>query len=232
MKHFIYAIGDIHGCLEVFDRLWTKIEAHMNENPEALKTVVFLGDYIDRGPDSAGVIHRVIEMTSLLEKYDVKVVALKGNHEDMFQEYLDRRNNGSFLYNGGTETLRSYWDPLTDSVIIPDSHKEFLKNLRVYYNVGRFLFVHAGIDPTLSPEEQREHSMIWNRAWNNFDGEYQGGLFVVHGHTPVEDVVQKKNQLNIDTACVFGRSLTCVVIEENQEDDNFTFIQERNVLEG
>lgn len=228
-KHLIYSIGDIHGCLKTLDALWLKIEHHMNSNPSEKRTVVFLGDYVDRGPDSSGVVHRIMEMSELFPEYGIDLVALKGNHEDMMiSAHENQMSSDARLWysNGGVQTMDSY------TSVVPDSHLAFLKGLKVWHQIGRFVFVHAGIEPFREMEYQTEADMLWGRDWVYYDGPFDDDerLFVVHGHTPYDGPIQQlSHQLNIDTACVFNNLLTCVVIEADQEDNNFTFIQEKNI---
>lgn len=228
-KHLIYAIGDVHGCLKTLDALWLKIEEHMNNNPAEKRTLIFLGDYVDRGPDSAGVIHRLIELRRLLPEYGIELVTLKGNHEDMMYAGLEHpmsSDAGLWYTNGGSQTLASYGE-----AGVPDSHIQFIKSLKIWHQIGRFIFVHAGIEPFTEMEYQSELEMIWSRDWVKYNGPFDDDekLFVVHGHTPIDGVNLLDYQLNIDTACVFGGILTCVVIDEDQTDNNFEYIQEMNI---
>lgn len=197
----IYAIGDIHGCLDELKELFVSIDYLIGNDDE----VVFLGDYIDRGPDSKGVIDFVIDRLSDKEKYPHKYTALTGNHEVMMleKEYY-------WPMNGGIETLKSYGNDIEN---VPAAHWTFLQNLNINYKVGRTVFVHAGLDPYYGLEEQISEQMLWDRNWVGYDGTYKGDYMVVFGHTPKDKVIEKKNQVNIDTGCVFGNKLTCAILE-------------------
>ena len=193
----LLAVGDIHGCLEPLERLMAQVA------PRAQDQLVFLGDYVDRGPDSAGVLDYLCDFGRRFPA----TVFLKGNHEAMFLDFLVGRDRLSFLANGGQETLDSY--EKRDSQEIPDAHRRFLEDLRLYYETPDFIFVHAGLLPGLSPEQQSEEDLLWIR--NAFlNSSYSWGKTVVFGHTPQTDgPLIGSERMGLDTGAVYGRSLTC-----------------------
>lgn len=203
----IYAIGDVHGCIDELNLLLKQIDAEIQ--PDDI--IVMLGDYVDRGPDSYGVVERLIALKSTMGD---RLICLKGNHEDMM--FNDKN---TWLFNGARQTEKSYED-----VGKPISvHKDFYDSLETYYSYGRYVFVHAGLDPTLSLDNQADQDMLWSRRSVGYDGDYVDNMFVVYGHTPTQNVIVRRNQLGIDTACVFGGKLTAAKI--NPKTEQVTFIQ-------
>lgn len=206
-----YAIGDIHGCLKELAQLVLRIQDYHSANHTGEQgKYVFVGDYIDRGPDSKGVIDYLIDLSSIHE-----CVFLRGNHEDMFLHDL-----GSFMMNGGYQTLTSYgWNAymgspeafLKDS--FPAEHMKFIKKTVIRHRDELRLYVHAGIIRHLG-NDQSESTMLWVREQFLRDDSEQGG-YVVHGHTPVGPEL-KKNRCNVDSACVFGHYLTAAVFDDKQ----------------
>jgi len=201
----IFAIGDIHGCLEKLKDLMPKTGID-NQND----TLIFIGDYIDRGKFSSEVVDHVIR----LQKEYKKVVCLRGNHEDMFAHYLEGMNEDMYLNNGGINTLHSYEIILSDDTEerkrkIPAEHRKFFKSLLPYYETEDYIFVHAGMKPGLSLQEQTMHDLLWIRH-EFIDAEYDFGKTVVFGHTPLNNPLINKNMIGIDTGAVYGGKLTCV----------------------
>ena len=192
----LLAIGDIHGCLAQLTGLMALV------NPAAADRVVFLGDYVDRGPDSAGVIDYLIEFAAAFPQ----TVFLRGNHEQMFLEYLDGQDPALFLINGGRQTLDSYRDcglwPL------PSSHRRFLESLRHYFESAQHIFVHAGLRPGIPLAGQTDFDMLWIRH-EFLESNYDWGKTVVYGHTPLEEPLLGGRRIGVDTGCVYGRRLTC-----------------------
>lgn len=201
----IFAIGDIHGCADELRLLLNKLALASDTR------VVFIGDYVDRGPDSKGVIDTILELREACP-----VITLMGNHEAMFLDYLEdpySARAGAFIYNGGSATLASYADD-TAEVTIPPEHIEFLRELRLCYETEHNFFVHAGIPdvPIRELDVARDGpSMLWIRR-KFLRSEYQWSKVVVHGHTPVHTVTLKPNRINIDTGCVFRRRLSAVAL--------------------
>jgi serine/threonine protein phosphatase 1 len=213
-----YAIGDIHGSLDKLKSLAAACLQHAGDQPMHF---VFLGDYIDRGPDSAGVVRYMMRLQSELGE---RVIALKGNHEAWALEFADQaRPAESWLRNGGGATLQSYG--VRSVAELPQAHLDWMRALRLSYDDGRRFFVHAGIDPEKPLDAQDEYDLLWIRLPFLTDTRDYGRL-IVHGHTPLEDGVPEllSNRLNIDTAAVFGGPLTAAVFDDAQTDP-ITFLQ-------
>jgi serine/threonine protein phosphatase 1 len=206
----LFAIGDIHGCP---DELGAVLKAIA---PTSADTIVFVGDYVDRGPSARAVLDQLIE----LQRGDAETVFLKGNHEDMMLSFLGfpGRYGDSFLFNGGAQTLDSYGlsEDTLDRALehIPPAHVEFLQNLATSYHRPPYLFVHAGILPTRQLEEQAVEDMLWIRQEFIFNI-HQLAATVVFGHTPMRAVmVDLPYKLGIDTGLVYGGKLTCLEFTE------------------
>ena len=214
----LYAIGDIHGDLEKLDEL---LEVMPLERGDRL---VFLGDYIDRGPDSPGVIDRLIELRA---RYDC--VFLLGNHESMFLDFLGWTDDAyfggdAFLLNGGDRTLAGYGyfdreETDSESFRLPKAHQDFLLGLVLSYVEGDFLFVHAGLsqnrlrsgDLAYAIRMSRHEDMLWNRT--STDLPHDLGVTIIYGHTPNEDFSVRWNcpfSIGIDTGAVYGGPLTAI----------------------
>jgi len=222
----VYAIGDIHGRSDLLRHMMQLIDRDSNAASPVRQTVlVFIGDYVDRGPDSAGVIDLLLQVTS---DPGYTTYALKGNHEVMFLEFL---SNPTALFqwaaNGGAETLESYGIDVdaaahssdgaeklrrTALSVIPDEHLAFLSQLETAVQIGDYLFVHAGVRPGVPLEAQDEHDMIWIREpFLDHSGGF--GKVVVHGHTPVREPEVKTNRIDIDTLAWRSGQLTALVLE-------------------
>ena len=207
----LFAIGDIHGCPDELGVMLNAIK------PVAGDTVVFVGDYVDRGPSARDVIEMLLERE---REGGAEFVFLKGNHEDMMSAYLGLPGNygESFLFNGGASTLESYGvgeRQLPDArAYIPDHHFEFVRRLATSYLRPPYLFVHAGVVPALEIEEQRVEDMLWIRQEFIYSP-HKLGATVVFGHTPMRAVlVDMPYKLGIDTGLVYGGKLTCVELTE------------------
>lgn len=199
----LLAIGDIHGCLDQLNTLMAQVM------PTAGDQVIFLGDYVDRGPASAGVIDALIEFGRTFPSS----VFLRGNHEQMFTDYLEGHDPTAFLINGGLKTLNSYQD--SGQWPIPSSHHNFLETLLNYYETEDYIFVHAGLRPCIPLAEQDNSDLIWiRRAFISSD--YDWGKTVVYGHTPLEEPFLAETRLGLDTGCVYGRQLTCCDVRTRQ----------------
>jgi serine/threonine protein phosphatase 1 len=205
-----YAIGDIHGALHKLESLVGQCRHHAGG--DALK-FVFVGDYIDRGPQSCGVVRYLI---ALAQELPGNVVTLMGNHEAMLLAIID----GMFapedwLSQGGTQTLQSYG--VTDACDLPREHVDWLRRLRFSYDDGRRFFVHAGVDPARPLDAQSEHDLLWIREpFLSHGGGY--GRLVVHGHTPIAAGIPelRSNRLGLDTGAGYGRPLTAAVFSDEQ----------------
>lgn len=218
-----YAVGDIHGCLHLLDALLVKIEADLVARPVGESFLIFVGDLIDRGPDSAGVIERLRHYS----RPGVRPIFLMGNHE----EYLLRILSGetadldAWLSYGGKECVASYGlapDQLAvlpegEALLrlrqaIPDSHRRFLKSFADTFRFGDYLFVHAGIRPGLAIEDQVQADLRWIRELF-LDDSRDHGFVVVHGHTIFDAVDERPNRIGIDTGAYRTGVLTALVVD-------------------
>jgi serine/threonine protein phosphatase 1 len=208
-----YVIGDIHGCLAELRYLLEQLPL---ENGDGL---VFLGDYIDRGPDSMGVVSYLLEVP---RQANVEAVFLKGNHEDMFLDYLGLPGNHGdvFLSNGGVATLLSYGiaTPSLGGIEVaerlPQAHLDFYLNLETFYVVKPYLCVHAGIQPLKKLEEQTAAEMYWIRS-EFIRNPHKLPLTVLFGHTPQKEALfDLPYKIGLDTGLVYGNKLSCFAIEE------------------
>jgi serine/threonine protein phosphatase 1 len=204
----LFAIGDIHGRADKLDEIMSRIEI----NPEH-DTLVFIGDYIDRGPDSKGVINSLIN----IQKKFKNAICLLGNHEQMLLDYhLHRKNEEVFFMNGGNVTAFSYGLIRTDAGVridIPEDHIAFFQSLRPYYETDRFIFVHAGLKPGIPLAEQKKKDLLWIRDEFINDRSVLEKI-VVFGHTPVAKPLVEQYKIGIDTGAAYGGKLTCVELTQ------------------
>ena len=200
MSH-TFAIGDIHGCHVQLENLLDMIEL---EWPGG--TVVFLGDYVDRGPQSRQVVERIMAGP---HAPGWRWIALKGNHEEMMVSALrDGVSPTMWLMNGGDATLESFGG------IVPEAVIDWMAGLPMIHTDRNRIFVHAGIDAALPLDAQDPHTLLWQRPLPGVSGNY-GGRHLVHGHTPLaENPLTTGNRTNIDTACVYGGSLTVAMFDD------------------
>jgi serine/threonine protein phosphatase 1 len=221
----IYAIGDIHGRLDLLDSVLGRIDTDMGEHPLSNTFRIFLGDYIDRGPDSKHVLDRLVNYCATHP-----TVFLKGNHEAFLGEFL---KNPDVLrvwrHCGGINTLLSYGlaprmetnaqdqRELASELdrILPSSHREFLCGLKHYFICGDFFFVHAGVRPGIQLTKQSEDDLLWIRE-DFLLSEDHFGKVIVHGHTPVPEPDIRPNRINIDTGAYATGRLTCLVLESDK----------------
>ncbi len=207
----IYAVGDIHGCLDRLEMLLDEVQPDLEKD-----VLLFVGDYIDRGPDSRGVVDYVLK---LQQKYPQEhVVCLKGNHEAMFLNFLEGRERELFLFNGGLGTLRDYWGDNWDSIkelLLPPEHESFYQELRAYYETPDYIFVHGGLKPGVPLPEQQEEDLLWIRGEFITSMEDFGRL-VVFGHTPFKRPLVMPNKIGIDTGAVYGNYLTCLKLPQKE----------------
>lgn len=225
----IYAIGDIHGETGKLDLLHSMIEADARVRQSERKVAVYLGDYVDRGPDCAGVIGRLADNPMP----GFEMFFLKGNHEEFMLHFMETGDSSSgWFHNGGLNTLQSYgvetsgrslWRPDSKELLeklretLPERHREFLERLHLYHIEGDYLFVHAGIRPGLPLRDQTAADLLWIR--NLFlDSEEDHGFMVVHGHTPSDGPQIRSNRIGIDTGAVYGGKLTALVLEGEGKD--------------
>jgi serine/threonine protein phosphatase 1 len=172
-----------------------------------------MGDYIDRGSQSFEVVQHLIE----LQNQHPDTVFLKGNHEQMLEDYLSGRDRMTYLYNGGQETLDSYLRQggVSGRYPIPDSHLRFFASLRLMFETDDYIFVHAGLRQGLPPERQRPEDLLWIRE-NFIDNRHSFGKRVIFGHTPFDEPRVEANKIGIDTGAVYGNKLTCVQLPEEK----------------
>lgn len=221
----LYAVGDVHGRLDLLDELLGKITADIRDRPAAAATIVFLGDLIDRGPDSAGVIERVRTLAG-----PAKTLLLLGNHEEILLRVLDGEPGLAYdwLGFGGDACVESYglsaaslkaMDEARIATVlreaIPPAHVAFLKEAGDTIRFGDYLLVHAGIRPGIAIENQQPHDLRWIRQPFLSDA-HDHGCFVIHGHTISDDVDQRTNRLGIDTGAYRTGVLTAAVVEGSE----------------
>ena len=195
----ILAIGDIHGSLEKLQLLMATIDWDPAED-----TLLFIGDYVDRGPDSAGVIDHIL---GLMEWSD-NIICLRGNHEQLFLDFLEGRNVDTFIHNGGYHTIQSYGG---EDAGIPEDHYAFLDSLPLYWETEDYIFVHAGLRDGLALRDQDPRDLLWIRE-EFIRSDYDHGKRVVYGHTPTREPLVMANKIGIDTGAVYGGRLTCLEI--------------------
>ena len=209
----LVAIGDIHGCPESLDALLARIDPSPNDH------LLFVGDYIDRGPGSKAVIDRLLDL-----REGVPCTFLRGNHEAMMIEYLDSGTFSLWRMNGGVSTLQSYLRDETSEIQIPAAHAEFVRDTKLYHETDGFLFVHAGLNPNLTIEENLdepdEEVLLWERGHLDVS-DVAWEKTVVCGHTPQPEPISREKLVLIDTGCVYhmkpgmGR-LTAVYLPERE----------------
>jgi serine/threonine protein phosphatase 1 len=220
----IYAVGDIHGRLDLLRKLHDLIAADAKGADAAVKTIVYLGDYVDRGLDSRGVIDCLMDETPA----GLNAVYLKGNHEAVTLEFLDDAAVGEdWLQFGGDATLYSYGVQLAGTAggqrnlidaqltfreNLPDRHLSFLRSLRSQCLIGDYLFVHAGVKPGVPVAEQRDQDLLWIRG-EFLNSKADHGAMVVHGHSISLEGEDKPNRVNIDTGAYATGVLTCLVMD-------------------
>lgn len=216
----VYAIGDIHGCLDRLVALHEMIAEDIAERPAEHTILIHLGDYVDRGADSAQVIDWLINQPPVPAD---EIVNLMGNHEHMMLSAvvgIDKEAATQWLVNGGADSLLSWGisrsvPPAEWAARIPRSHLCFLRDLAICRRVGPYLFVHAGVRPGVPLDQQNRQDMMWIRE-PFLSSKVDHGAVIVHGHTPKREPVVMPNRIAIDTGAVLGGSLTCVVLEEDK----------------
>lgn len=218
----VYAIGDVHGCLAELDRLLLTISEDCRS--KALEShLIFVGDLVDRGPNSAGVIDRLMGGPLPCDRHSF----LMGNHEEaMFDAWNgDTETLQGWLAYGGRETLESYGIAREDTyrlgpdivsqmhAVIPQAHMDFIESFEDQVRVGDYLFVHAGIRPGVPLAEQDSYDLRWIRNEFLEDEETDHGVVVVHGHTISQQPEIRPNRIGIDTGCFASGRLTALVLE-------------------
>ena len=234
----LFAIGDIHGCLKQLVSLQKKI-LNTRGFQKGNDLLIYIGDYIDRGPNTKDVINQILK----LQKEKVNSIFLMGNHEQVMIDFLfNKINNLKYWLNlGADQTFKSYKievaefikDGFGDDKIdrlrsvllneLSDEHIHFLKNLRLSYSVGNYLFVHAGINPEKTLKDQDKMDFLWSRSDQFFDKNFKFEQIIVHGHTPEKEVINLPYRINIDTGCFFSGKLSSVCLNDNNNERKFIY---------
>lgn len=233
----VYAVGDIHGCADLLTDLLEKIRADAKQSA-GQNILIFLGDYVDRGPDSKAVIDQLLQ----LQWTDWEFIFLRGNHDQAVLQFAaDANFYRSWRDFGGGETLRSYGvkPPLFDKEDAfaeaqrdfigkcPPQHFEFFRSLKYLDIVGDYVFVHAGLRPGLALDRQTPEDLLWIRdEFLNYDGLFE--KIVVHGHTPSRDPVRRSNRIGVDTGAYATDCLTAAVLV----GENCTFLKTQPVAQS
>jgi len=219
----VYAVGDVHGCLGLLDDMITQIEADDRARGNARTRIIFLGDIVDRGPDSAGVVERLMRLAET--RGSVRFIL--GNHEEIFLRALDGdiESLRLFVRIGGRETILSYGVSERDyertdyeellaliQARVPQQHVDFLKGFEDRIEVGDYVFVHAGLRPGVAIEAQQRADMRWIRS-SFLDSDWEFGKLVVHGHSISDKAVVRANRIGIDTGAFASGRLTALGLE-------------------
>ena len=225
----IFAIGDIHGCLNELTSLHKNILTHKKFDVKN-NLLIYLGDYIDRGKNSKEVINQILK----LKNNKIKTVNLIGNHDEFMIDFLfnNKNNIQNWLNFGLDQTLRSYGievvdfikDGFGDDIIdqlrntllstMSEEHVNFFKDLELSFSSENYLFVHAGIDPKKTLGDQTKEDFLWSRSKSFFDKDFKAQKIIVHGHTPEENIVNNPHRINIDTGCYFSGKLSSVCLSD------------------
>jgi serine/threonine protein phosphatase 1 len=222
----VYAVGDVHGCLDELLALESAIARDAEDLP-GRKLIVMLGDYVDRGPASA----QVLDHLTAAPPPGFERICLTGNHEMVMLDYLaGRTSRDGWLAMGAEPTLLSYGidperlhlvygsDHRIDDVIraaIPTRHIDFLRSLPIMIETDNFLFVHAGIRPELPLDRQSDRDLVFIRD-DFYRAAHLLSRYVVHGHTPVDEAKREGMRVNLDTGACFGGKLTALRLWQNK----------------
>ena len=219
----LYAVGDIHGRLDLLETMHADIIDDLALNPIAAPEIIYVGDYCDRGPSTSGVIARLLAPPAGLPA----AIHLKGNHEDIWLSFLeDPGVMDNWVHLGGLATLESYGVPTSaidhgrgaeaarDALIeaMPPAHLEFLRGLPTRHQRAPYFFCHAGVKPGVPLDAQKDRDLIWIRR-EFLDSTRDHGARVVHGHTPCDAPEILANRINVDTGAYATGRLTCAVLE-------------------
>lgn len=212
----IYAIGDIHGRADLLRGVQARIDADWQAKPATRRLEIYLGDYVDRGPDSAGVIAMLRQRARTCA-----VMALMGNHESILLQFLDGRvSDREWLDWGGAATALSYGvNPARETILsaalaraMPLEDVNFLRALRLSFRYGPYFFAHAGVAPGRGLDEQVADDLLWIRKpFLEYSGSF--GAIVVHGHTPKDEPELKPGRINLDTGAYATHRLSCLRID-------------------
>lgn len=221
--HIVYAVGDLHGRIDLMERMQAMILADAAKRQAEKRTIVYLGDYVDRGPASKGVVAKLLE--GPLDGFEQ--VCLMGNHESWMLDFLDDAKAGAgWLMNGGDATLASYGVRVRPGArlaqleaarqafakALPADHKAFLEDLSLMWRAGDYIFVHAGVRPGVPLGDQDPQDLIWIRdefLWSEADF----GAIIVHGHTISRHPDEQENRIGVDTGAFATGRLTCLCLE-------------------
>ena len=207
MTDVTYAIGDIHGCYYQLDKILELIRK--DKRPDESAEIVFIGDYVDRGPEVKKVLDRVMANDD-----SIPFICLQGNHEQMCLEAYDGIEFMNWQINGGKATDKSFLE--TNGGRVPNEYLEWMRGLPIDYETDHYIFVHAGLAPGQSKDETHPDDKLWIRQeflYSNYDW----GKPVVHGHTPMQYPIVKSNRISIDTGAVFGHELTAAILRGSEE---------------
>ncbi|MDE2579137.1 MAG: serine/threonine protein phosphatase [Hyphomicrobiales bacterium] len=218
----IYAIGDIHGRSDLLDELAAQIAHDLATSRPQRAVTIFVGDYVDRGPDSAGVIERLSA-----RRFPTPILALRGNHEEVLLNFLrDPNVMENWRKFGGMETLVSYgvdvsaavrragYDDARDAFLerLPPAHLKFLQETHACVTYGDYFFCHAGVRPGVPLNMQKAEDLMWIRSeFMGYEGDF--GKVIVHGHTPKPEPEVLPNRINVDTGAFATATLTALVLE-------------------
>lgn len=216
----IYAVGDIHGRADLLDTMAGIIAQDLTARPSPEATTIFLGDYVDRGPDSRRIIDQLVR-----GDFPTPIVTLRGNHEDILigflrgevdADYHDQLGGGATLASYGLDSAAFVWAGKAERTAmleaIPPEHRDFLDRLRLSETVGDYFFCHAGARPGVALDRQSAEDLMWIRD-DFLTSTYDFGKVVVHGHTPVRSPVIRSNGIGIDTHAFASGILTSLVLE-------------------
>jgi len=223
----IYAIGDVHGCLDLLRAAEEKVRRDVQRTNVA-GLIIMLGDYVDRGPDSRGVLDHLFTEPG----NDIRRITLCGNHDDLFMRFLDApHDHSAWLDMGGRETLSSYGmpgayvsldgkdssDQLKKQLVaaIPDRHRTLLAAMPVSLRIGNYLFVHAGIRPGIPLENQSDKDMMWIREPFLTQGP-QLPITLIHGHTPGHEPSYGPGRIGIDTGAYASGKLSILKLFQGE----------------
>jgi serine/threonine protein phosphatase 1 len=227
----LYVVGDIHGRSDLLDQIVDKINRDIEHHGRRECLTITLGDYVDRGPDSRGVLERLCR-----NPFPTQYVALRGNHEELFETFLHQPSVADqWRRLGGLETLHSYGIPTNDlmlgrgfeeaaralSVEVPEAHQAFLASLKTYLSNNDLFFCHAGVRPDVPLDRQNVDDLLSIRD-EFLSSKKDFGKMIIHGHSPNEWPQIRPNRINIDTGAFATGRLTCLVIEGNRGRFLFT----------
>ena len=221
----LYVIGDIHGRADLLDKIVDEIRTDIEKHKSDNCFTITLGDYVDRGPDSRGVIDRLVR-----NPFPTRYIALSGNHEVLFEAFLRSSEIGdTWRRLGGLETMHSYGVPVGElmrgrgseaaatalKAAVPEEHLRFLSALKPSVSVGKYFMCHAGVRPGVQLDKQSLDDLLWIRD-EFLNSTVDFGKIIIHGHTPVEWPEIRSNRINIDTGAFATGRLTCLVLDGDQ----------------